>query len=42
MPKPKAIAVSALLWVFIIGFGFPVLWFVLSAFKPGGELFSYP
>ncbi|WJX99897.1 carbohydrate ABC transporter permease [Curtobacterium sp. 458] len=42
VPKPKAIAVSALLWVFIIGFGFPVLWFVLSAFKPGGELFSYP
>ncbi|WNY34038.1 sugar ABC transporter permease [Curtobacterium flaccumfaciens] len=22
--------------------GFPVLWFVLSAFKPGGELFSCP
>ena len=42
VPKPRAIAVSALLWVFIIGFGFPVLWFVLSAFKPGGELFSYP
>lgn len=42
VPKAKAIAVSALLWVFIIGFGFPVLWFVLSAFKPGGELFSYP
>ena len=42
VPKPKAIAVTALLWVFIIAFGFPVLWFVLSAFKPGGELFSYP
>jgi alpha-1,4-digalacturonate transport system permease protein len=41
-PKPRAIAATALLWVFIIGFGFPVLWFVLSAFKPGGELFSYP
>ncbi|MCT9620702.1 carbohydrate ABC transporter permease [Curtobacterium sp. C2H10] len=35
-------AATALLWVFIIAFGFPVLWFVLSAFKPGGELFSYP
>ncbi|WP_250893387.1 carbohydrate ABC transporter permease [Curtobacterium aurantiacum] len=41
-PRPKAIAATALLWVFIIAFGFPVLWFVLSAFKPGGELFSYP
>ncbi len=41
-PRPRAIAVTALLWVFIIAFGFPVLWFVLSAFKPGGELFSYP
>ncbi|WP_228501045.1 MULTISPECIES: carbohydrate ABC transporter permease [unclassified Curtobacterium] len=41
-PRPQAIAATALLWVFIIAFGFPVLWFVLSAFKPGGELFSYP
>lgn len=41
-PRPRAIAATALLWVFIIAFGFPVLWFVLSAFKPGGELFSYP
>ncbi|WP_228506010.1 carbohydrate ABC transporter permease [Curtobacterium sp. VKM Ac-1395] len=41
-PRGKAIAATALLWVFIIAFGFPVLWFVLSAFKPGSELFSYP
>ena len=31
---PMAVAATALLWVFIIVFGFPVLWFVLSPFKP--------
>jgi len=40
--RGTSIAVSAVLWVFIAAFGFPVLWFFLSAFKPGGELFSYP
>src|SRR5699024_2148593 len=30
------------LWVLAIVFGFPVLWFVLSSFKPAGDLFSYP
>lgn len=30
------------LWLVAAIFLFPVLWFLLSSFKPGGELFTYP
>lgn len=33
---------TALMWVTIAVYFFPVLWFLLSSFKPGSELFSYP
>jgi alpha-1,4-digalacturonate transport system permease protein len=38
----KHVSASVLMWVLVVLYGFPVLWFVLSSFKPGGELFSYP
>jgi len=40
--RTKAIAASTLLWIMAACFGFPVLWFILSSFKPAGDLFSYP
>ncbi len=33
---------STLMWLLALVYGFPVLWFLLSSFKPAGELFSYP
>jgi len=33
---------TTMLWILAIIYGFPVLWFVLSSFKPSGDLFSYP
>jgi len=33
---------TTLMWVLAAIYGFPVLWFVLSSFKPAGDLFSYP
>lgn len=33
---------TSLMWLLVALYAFPVLWFVLSSFKPGGELFSYP
>ena len=30
------------MWLLVVVYGFPVLWFLLSSFKPAGELFSYP
>ncbi|MEE1802054.1 MULTISPECIES: carbohydrate ABC transporter permease [unclassified Streptomyces] len=38
----RTVAVTLVLWALAACFAFPVLWFVLSAFKPGSELFSYP
>lgn len=43
--KPRdgySVGMTALLWVAIVIYLFPILWFVLSSFKPGSELFSYP
>ncbi|KNC19755.1 sugar ABC transporter permease [Arthrobacter sp. RIT-PI-e] len=40
--RTQAVAATALLWVLVAAFGFPVIWFVLSSVKPAGELFSYP
>ncbi|MEU4161574.1 carbohydrate ABC transporter permease [Actinoplanes sp. NPDC026670] len=39
---PKKISSSAIMWLLAVLYGFPLLWFVVSSFKPGGELFSYP
>lgn len=38
----RHLSATTLLWVFAIGFAFPLLWFILSSFKPSGDLFSYP
>ncbi len=34
--------VTAVMWLLVVVYGFPLLWFVLSSFKPVGDLFSYP
>src|SRR5690606_22555044 len=36
------IAPTTVTWVLGVLFLFPVLWFLLSSFKPGGELFTWP
>ncbi|MFG2026127.1 carbohydrate ABC transporter permease [Streptomyces sp. NPDC048825] len=36
----RAVPATILLWVLAAIYGFPVLWFVLSSFKPAGDLFS--
>jgi alpha-1,4-digalacturonate transport system permease protein len=33
---------TTFLWVLVLLMAFPLLWFLLSSFKPGSELFSYP
>ena len=33
---------TAVMWLLVAVYGVPVLWFLLSSFKPAGELFSYP
>jgi alpha-1,4-digalacturonate transport system permease protein len=33
---------TIVMWLLVVVYGFPVLWFLLSSFKPAGELFSYP
>jgi alpha-1,4-digalacturonate transport system permease protein len=38
----KSIAPTALLWSIAILTLFPLLWFLLSSFKTGGDLFTYP
>ncbi len=38
----RAIPATTLLWVLAALYGLPVLWFVLSSFKPAGDLFSLP
>jgi len=39
---PKKIGSSAIMWLLAAVYGIPGLWFVLSSFKPAGDLFSYP
>jgi alpha-1,4-digalacturonate transport system permease protein len=39
---PKKVWATAALWLMVAVYGFPALWFVLSSFKPAGDLFSYP
>lgn len=38
----RAVPSSILLWLLAVVYVFPVLWFLLSSFKPGSELFSLP
>jgi alpha-1,4-digalacturonate transport system permease protein len=38
----RAVVPTTLLWVLASLMAFPLLWFLLSSFKPGGELFTYP
>ncbi|KUN30224.1 sugar ABC transporter permease [Streptomyces antibioticus] len=38
----QAVSATALLWFMACLYGIPVLWFVLSSFKPASDLFSYP
>lgn len=38
----RALPSTLILWVLALAFLFPVLWFILSSFKPGSELFSLP
>ncbi|MBT2515724.1 carbohydrate ABC transporter permease [Arthrobacter sp. ISL-30] len=33
---------TGLMWLIVAIYAFPLLWFILSSFKPGSELFSYP
>ncbi len=38
----RAVPSTVILWLLAVVYLFPVLWFVLSSFKPGSELFSLP
>ena len=38
----RVLPLSAVLWLLVLVFAFPLLWFLLSSFKPGSELFSLP
>lgn len=38
----RAVLPTTALWALAVLMAFPLLWFVLSSFKPGGELFRYP
>ena len=38
----RAVLPTLALWIPVLLFLFPLLWFLLSSFKPGGELFRYP
>ncbi len=40
--KTTSMLLSIALWIVAFLYLFPLLWFVLSSFKPGSELFSYP
>jgi alpha-1,4-digalacturonate transport system permease protein len=33
---------TGLLWLIVAIYALPLLWFILSSFKPGSELFTYP
>jgi alpha-1,4-digalacturonate transport system permease protein len=38
----RVFGTTTLLWILAVIYGLPILWFVLSSFKPAGDLFSYP
>ncbi|MGX9900003.1 hypothetical protein ACW0JT_08930 [Arthrobacter sp. SA17] len=33
---------TGLMWLIVGIYALPLLWFILSSFKPGSELFTYP
>ena len=39
---PRSIGTSSIMWLLALVYGIPGVWFVLSSFKPAGDLFSYP
>ena len=40
--SPAAVGVSGIIWLLAVLFALPIIWFLLSSFKPGSELFRYP
>ncbi|HEX8510170.1 MAG TPA: carbohydrate ABC transporter permease [Propionibacteriaceae bacterium] len=38
----KTVPLTAVLWFLALLYAFPLVWFLLSSFKPGSELFTYP
>jgi len=38
----RSLPLSAVLWLLVVVYVFPLLWFLFSSFKPGSELFSLP
>jgi alpha-1,4-digalacturonate transport system permease protein len=42
MRSIRAVPSTVILWLLAVAYVFPVLWFLLSSFKPGSELFSLP
>jgi alpha-1,4-digalacturonate transport system permease protein len=40
--RVRTVSATTLMWLLVVLYGFPLLWFVLSSFKPAGDLFSYP
>jgi alpha-1,4-digalacturonate transport system permease protein len=42
LPFRKVAPLTAVLWLLALLYAFPLVWFLLSSFKPGSELFSYP
>lgn len=39
---PRKIWLTGAMWLLAAVYGIPLVWFLLSSFKPAGELFSYP
>ena len=39
---PRTIGASSIMWLLAVVYGVPGVWFLLSSFKPAGDLFSYP
>ena len=42
MRKASFVPGTVILWLLVAIYAFPLLWFLLSSFKPGSELFSLP
>jgi alpha-1,4-digalacturonate transport system permease protein len=38
----RYLSATTLMWILACAYGFPLVWFILSSFKPAGDLFSYP
>lgn len=38
----RYVPLTVVLWVLALLYAFPLIWFLLSSFKPGSELFTYP